>query len=60
MAPGTNSRYVSTNAINNGGNSDGDPPLPIPNREVKPFFVPPLNCNPFPQLIQLKALSLQS
>ena len=21
---------------NNGGNSDGDPPLPIPNREVKP------------------------
>ena len=20
----------------NGGNSDGDPPLPIPNREVKP------------------------
>ena len=22
--------------INNGGNSDGDPPLPIPNREVKP------------------------
>ena len=23
-------------AINNGGNSDGDPPLPIPNREVKP------------------------
>ena len=23
-------------AIDNGGNSDGDPPLPIPNREVKP------------------------
>ena len=22
--------------IYNGGNSDGDPPLPIPNREVKP------------------------
>ena len=36
MAPGPNSRYVSTNEINNGGNSDGDPPLPIPNREVKP------------------------
>ena len=36
MAPGTNSRYASTKEINNGGNSDGDPPLPIPNREVKP------------------------
>mgnify|MGYP003295345144 CR=1 FL=1 len=36
MAPGPNSQYDSTKAINNGGNSDGDPPLPIPNREVKP------------------------
>ena len=27
---------ASTKEKNNGGNSDGDPPLPIPNREVKP------------------------
>ena len=27
---------MSTKETNNGGNSDGDPPLPIPNREVKP------------------------
>ena len=27
---------ASTKEIDNGGNSDGDPPLPIPNREVKP------------------------
>ena len=29
-------QYESTKAKKNGGNSDGDPPLPIPNREVKP------------------------
>ena len=27
---------TGTKEIDNGGNSDGDPPLPIPNREVKP------------------------
>ena len=27
---------AGTKEIDNGGNSDGDPPLPIPNREVKP------------------------
>ena len=32
---GTRGR-ASTKEKNNGGNSDGDPPLPIPNREVKP------------------------
>ena len=36
MAPSKNSQYASTKENNNGGNSDGDPPLPIPNREVKP------------------------
>ena len=31
----THKKVPDTREIN-GGNSDGDPPLPIPNREVKP------------------------